>query len=134
MAGPGDPIGAEDALADGAELLHCCLAAAVASVDAELDPAEAALEGADQHHVLDAAVKAAPAQVRAVVRAANLQHLAVWVDANEARHADDFVAVEEDESPVCGVGDVAVHALVKTVRAEIVGVDLPDLGLHGAGG
>ncbi len=58
MAGPGDAVGAHHAFADGAELGHRGLAARVAGIDAELDPADAAVEGALQHHVLDPAVEA----------------------------------------------------------------------------
>src|SRR5687768_4302328 len=72
VAGPGDAVGAQHALADRAELLHRRLAAQIADVDAELDAADAAVEGARQHHVLDPAVEAAPAQMRAIIGAADL--------------------------------------------------------------
>src|SRR4029450_3594833 len=57
MASPGDAVGAHYAFTRRPKLSHCCLAALVALVDAELDPAEAAVEGAAQHHVLDPAIE-----------------------------------------------------------------------------
>src|SRR6185369_4323104 len=134
MAGPGDAVGAEHAFADGAKLLHRGLAAAVAAVDAELDAANPAVEGAFQHHVLDAAVEAGAAEMRAVVGAADLQHLARFVDAEIARHSGELVAVEEHEGAVARGRGVEVDALVEAVGPEIVGVDFPDLALLGAGG
>ena len=88
-------------------------------VDAELDAAEAAVEGAAQHHVLDPPVEAGAAQVRAVIGAADLQHCRGLVDAEEARHAGELVAVEQDEGAVALAAAVEVDALVEAVGAEI---------------
>src|SRR6476469_2751272 len=132
VARPGDAVGAQDALADRAELLHCRLRAPVTDVDAELDPADAAVESSLQHHVLDPAVEAGAAEVRAIISAADFQHLAGWIDAKIRGHPGKLVALEQDESAVVGVRRVAVDAVVEAVRTEVVGVDAPDLAVLGA--
>src|SRR4051794_24629877 len=62
MASPGDPVGPEHPFPHRPELRQRRLAAAVARVDAELDAAKAAPEGAAEHQVLHAPVEADAAQ------------------------------------------------------------------------
>src|SRR5688500_6620094 len=100
MTGPGDAVGAHHALAHRAELGHRRLAALVALVDPAVDPSETAVEGAAQHHVLDPPVESGAAEFRAIVGATDLQHAAWSVDAEEARHAGQLVALEQDEGAV----------------------------------
>src|SRR4051794_24609090 len=100
MPGPGDAVGAEHAFAHRAQFLHRRLAARVASIDAELDPANAAIEDPGKHHVLDSAVEARAAQMRTVISAADFEHLASFVDSEQARHAGELASVEQDEGPV----------------------------------
>src|SRR6478672_11762895 len=125
MTGPGDAVGAEHAFAHGAKLFHRRLAAAVAKIDAELDAAHAASEGALQHHGLHPAVEAGATQLWAIVSAADFEHLPVRVDAEEARHAGKRVAVEQDERAVGGVGQITVDAAVEAAGPEVVRVDIP---------
>ena len=132
MACPGDPVGAQHAFADGAELFHRRLAAHVARVDAELDPTNGAAEGAFQHHVLDAPVEAGPAQVRAVVGTADLKHLPRLVDADEARHARKFLAIEQHKGAIGRRRRKPVDAGVKTLKVERGRVYGPDLMIFGA--
>src|SRR3954451_14876047 len=80
MAGPGDAIGAEHAFAHGTELLHRRLGTLVAAVDPELDPAHAAVEGAAEHHIFNAAVETGATELRTVVGAADLERLPSLVD------------------------------------------------------
>src|SRR6185312_10138231 len=133
VAGPSDAVGADQAFADSAELLHRCLAAGVAAVDSELDPADATVESTAQHHVLDPPVEAGASEFGPIVGAADLQHLSVRVDAEIGGHAGKLVAVEQDEGPVAAVGYVAVDAGVEAIRPEVVGVDLPYFAILGAG-
>src|SRR4030095_9473976 len=97
MAGPGDPVGAHHAFPHRAELGHGGLAALVALVDPELNPAEDASEGAAQHHILAPQVEAGAAERGPVIGAANLQDAAIFVDTEEAGDAGQFVAVEHEE-------------------------------------
>src|SRR5437763_285992 len=134
VAVPGDAVGAEQAFAHGAELLHRRLRARVAAVDVELDAADARGEGAGEHHVLDAAVETGAAEFRSIISPADLEHLARFVDAEKARHAGELVAVEQHERAGARVGDVAIDRGIEAVGAEIAGVNLPNLAVFGAGG
>src|SRR5688572_2555269 len=134
MAGPGDAVGAHHAFANRAQLLHRRLASLIALVDAELDPAHSAIEGALKHHVLDPPVEACAAQLRPVIGSANLEHAAIGVDAEIARHARQLIAVEQDEGAVSLTGPVVIDALVETLGPKIVGVELPDVLVLGARG
>src|SRR5687767_10447591 len=129
VAGPGDSVPAQHAFTDGAELLHRRLAAPVALVDAELDAANPAIKGPREHHVLDPAIEPGAAQVRTVKGAADLQRTAIFVDAKVARHAGEFVAVEQYEGAVALAAAIEVDALVEAVGAEIERIDLPDVAV-----
>src|SRR3954447_24842549 len=103
MSRPSDPIGAEQTFTYGPKLLHCLLASPVAPVDAELNPAHAALERLSKHHILDAAVETSAAKLGPIVSTANLQDLPLGINTQIARHAREFVPIKHDEGAVVGI-------------------------------
>src|ERR1700709_1415109 len=76
VAGPGDPVFAEQALANRADLRQCRLAALVAGVDSKFDPAKPARDPTADHHVLDHSVQPRAAPGGKVIGHTDLQHLA----------------------------------------------------------
>src|SRR4249919_3663028 len=134
MASPGDAVGAHHALARRPKLGHRRLGPQVALVDAELAPAKAAIERAAQHHVLDPPVEAGSAELGPVIGPANLQHAAALVDAEEARHAGQLIALKQYEGAVARGAAVQRDAAVEPVWPEVIGVTLPDFLIFGAGG
>src|SRR5688572_25957609 len=69
----------------------------------------------------------------AVIGAADLQHAAVRIDPEVTRHAGQLIAVEQDEGAIALAGAVKVDGLIEALRAEVVGVELPDVAVLSAG-
>ena len=134
MSGPRNAIGTHDSFTNGTDFLHRRLGPLVASVDPEFDPPDAAIESALQHHVLDAPVEAGATLMRAIIGAADLQYLTRFIDTEVAGHACKLIAFEQDERAVVGVGYVTIDAVVEAFGTKIVGVNLPDIAVLGAGG
>ena len=106
----------------------------VAKIDAEFDAPDPAIEGALEHHVLDPPVEACAAEFRPVISAADFEALPRFVDPEIARHSGKLVAVEEDKGAIARAAAVKIDARVEAVRTEIIGVNLPDFAVLGAGG
>src|SRR4051794_31506882 len=70
--------------------------------------------------------------MRAIVGAANLEHLPALVDADEARHAGDLAAVEKDEGAIQRRVRKPVDAAVEMLRVEGRRIDGPNFFLLGA--
>jgi hypothetical protein len=64
--------------------------------------------------------------MRPVIGPADLECLASLVDAEEARHARQLIAVEQYESPVERGSGQLVDGRVEFVREEIERIDFPD--------
>src|SRR4029450_11694292 len=103
-------------------------------LDPDLTRAEPAIEGAAQHHILDPQVEAGAAERGPVIGAANLQDAAIFVDTEEAGHAGQFVAVEQDERAVAAGASIERDAVVEAIGSKIIGIDLPDFAILGASG